>query len=189
MQTIKFTRWIPTNAEAITREGVRGVCYLYDSRSKRPAVLMYGGNRSKADHHYSYRTEQEARDAAARYLDGLAAREASKVERRTAAGRPHTLKVGQVLRCSWGYEQTNIDFYEVVELVGQHFVNIRPIAQRAVGECSGPTERVAPAVGDYTGDVMRKRATATNSVRIASYASAYPWDGEACHQTAFGYGH
>ena len=36
------------------------------------------------------------------------------------------LKVGDVLRSSWGYDQTNVDYYEVVELVGLywHFVDL-----------------------------------------------------------------
>jgi hypothetical protein len=188
MTKTKFPRWIPQGAEAITREGVNAVCYLYASRSSRPAVLMYGGNRSKADSHYSYRSEQEARDAASRYLDGQAASAVYKAEQRVARNRPHTLAVGSILACSWGYDQTNVDFYEVVELHGAAFLSVRKIAQKVV-ENQQSSERVVACPGQYCGEPMRKRATAGNAIRIADYASAYEWDGKPKHQTAFGWGH
>lgn len=188
MTTTKFPRWIPTGAQAITREGVNAIVYVYTSGRGRPAALMYGGNRTKADYHYSYGTEQLAREAAERYLDGQAAAAARKAQHKAERSAPNTLNVGDVLVCSWGYEQTNIDFYEVTAKPGAHFVEIRQIAQRTASE-SGPSERVVPAPGEYVGEPMRKKASATNSVRIASYASAYKWDGTPKHQTAGGWGH
>lgn len=42
-----------------------------------------------------------------------------------------SVSVGDVFVTSWGYEQTNIDYFEVVEKHGQ-YVTLRPIASRTV---------------------------------------------------------
>ena len=42
------------------------------------------------------------------------------------------LKAGDLFSCSWGYEQTNVDFYQVVEVKKSSFV-IREIGGKSVG--------------------------------------------------------
>ena len=37
---------------------------------------------------------------------------------------PHTLKVGDVLYCSWGYAQTNVDYFKVSEVIGKRIIII-----------------------------------------------------------------
>lgn len=68
--------------------------------------------------------------------------EGSKMERKLA--------VGDVLRASWGYDQTNVDYYEVIELVGKASVKVREIAQdkKEEGFMCG---RTVPKPGEYCG--------------------------------------
>lgn len=42
---------------------------------------------------------------------------------------PRGVKVGDIFYTSWGYEQTNLDFYQVVGLVGKVTVKLRKIAK------------------------------------------------------------
>ena len=44
----------------------------------------------------------------------------------------HPLQIGSILYTSWGYEQTNIDFYQVIELIGTSTVVLREIAQEKI---------------------------------------------------------
>lgn len=37
----------------------------------------------------------------------------------------HSLKVGDILSASWGYEQTNVDFYQVIALKGKTMVTVK----------------------------------------------------------------
>ena len=84
-----------------------------------------------------------------------AERDAAKA---AARAKPHGLKVGDVLRSSWGYDQTNIDFYQVTALVGSQSVEFRPIAQESEqtehmqGEC-------VPLPGEFTGPAKRARVS------------------------------
>lgn len=43
------------------------------------------------------------------------------------------VQVGDLFYCSWGYEQTNVDFVQVVALCGKSSVRVRPV-QPAVAE-------------------------------------------------------
>lgn len=64
-------------------------------------------------------------------------------------------KVGQLFYDSWGYEQTNIDFFQVVE-VGKMSVMLRPIGQELVRTSGWMSEWVRPAVGKFTGEPFRR---------------------------------
>lgn len=98
-----------------------------------------------------------------------------------------TLKVGDILVYSWGYEQTNIDYFEVVAVHGPRAITIRPIGQRTV-ESERGSDRVAPAPGHYTGPPERKIVGEGNSVRMEN-GWAHLWDGKPDYQTATGWGH
>lgn len=43
------------------------------------------------------------------------------------------VQVGDLFYCSWGYEQTNVDFVQVIALCGKSSVRVRPV-QPAVAE-------------------------------------------------------
>ncbi len=76
-------------------------------------------------------------------------------EKRTAE-MVATIDAGTILHCSWGYDQTNCDFYEVIEKKGKT-VTLRPIGSVDVGPCSGMSTTLKPDPGHYTGDAFKKR--------------------------------
>jgi len=91
-------------------------------------------------------------------------------------------KIGDVLYNSWGYDQTNVSFFEVVGLVGKASIEIRPIASDVVEGSEGfMSESVVPVPGSFSDDcpVMRKRVDKWGAVDIykASYGRARKWDG------------
>ena len=115
----------------------------------------------------------------------------SRLEREAA----DSVTVGDVFVTSWGYEQTNIDYFEVVEKHGQ-YVTLRPIASRTV-EDTGWMQRTVKAVpGSYIDkcaliddkpSARRKvRGTADNPcIDLTSFASAYKWDGKPNHESSY----
>ena len=109
--------------------------------------------------------------------------------------------VGDLLVSSWGYEQTNIDFWRVVSLTASgKSARIMPVGQRVVDYSTG-SERVVPG----TGDVFREQDEVTTSlirwyghgdrlawcvgVPVGHKNTARLWDGRPVHQTAAGWGH
>lgn len=64
----------------------------------------------------------------------------------------HPFKAGDILYQSWGYDQTNIDFFEIIEVLPKS-VRIRPIGQNTVPGSNGfMCENVTPAHGCFTGE-------------------------------------
>lgn len=44
------------------------------------------------------------------------------------------VKVGDIFYASWGYEQTNIDFFQVISLAGESSVRVRQVNLPMIGE-------------------------------------------------------
>ena len=124
------------------------------------------------------RDRARALEWAGEYMGKLQGNAQQQAERRAeqAAKRAggHKLQAGDVLRCSWGYDQTNIDYYEVTRLIGRRMVEIRKIGAESI-ESGSMTGECVPRPGHYVGEPMRKTVSDYDgqSVRIASYAGAH----------------
>lgn len=82
------------------------------------------------------------------------ARENAKAAARANFVNPYS--VGQLLYNSWGYEQTNIDFYQVIA-IGKKTVTVRPIADRVVSEGKGDYGYKKPVADAFTGESIDKK--------------------------------
>ena len=65
---------------------------------------------------------------------------AARKERKAKAAEAMKLvKVGDIFSASWGYDQTNVDFFQVVEIVGKCSVRIRQVHPEIIkDEACGP---------------------------------------------------
>ena len=106
------------------------------------------------------------------------------------------IEVGDIYSSSWGYDQTNVDFYEVVA-VTPGSVKIREVDAKIV-EGKG----LVPAKGHFLEKshlrrfqdnvAVSKRPSSgykgQATIKVRSYAWATPWDGEPEYDTtALGY--
>lgn len=66
----------------------------------------------------------------------------------------HPVKVGEIYYTSWGYDQTQHDFYEVTQVAGAAVI-LREVAKKEVGT-EGPYSLVAPIPHRFVGDPIRK---------------------------------
>ena len=88
------------------------------------------------------------------------------------------MEIGTVLISKWGWEQTNIDFYEVVKAT-EKTVTIRQIASKEVESDTSMSGYVIPDKGNYIGEPMRRKiinAFGHTFVSLNSYSSASIWD-------------
>ena len=101
-------------------------------------------------------TEEAARIYAAMRTDEDLERERKKSAKRAerAAARratPNPFTVGMIFENSWGYDQTNVDYYEVVRVTPRG-VYVRPIAGKSVAKSQGfMSDQVVPDKGNFTG--------------------------------------
>ena len=64
---------------------------------------------------------------------------ARKEAKERSAEAMKLVKVGDVFSCTWGYDQTNVDFFQVVALVGKNSVRVKQVCPVMVkDEASGP---------------------------------------------------
>lgn len=160
--------YIPKGAMKFADRQSSAVVYAYTNKQGMPALLGFHGRAQKPDFHYRFRTDAQRQAQARQHFERWRQNDAYSASLKAKA-RERVLAVGDILRCSWGYDQTNIDFFEVTALIGKAMVEIREIAQEAEGEWTG---KCVPMPGQFIGKPMRKRAQG-DSVRIYSFAHAY----------------
>jgi len=143
-------------------------------------LLAFSGTAGKATAHYSYRTVEQAEKYAADFLAGRSEHQ-ERITRHRAERSAFrtTLKPGTVLVNSWGYDQTNIDYFQVTEVSSTgRTVTIRPIASRSVED--GPVAMSGscwPLADHFTGPAMVKHVRPGDSVKIHEWGSyAHPWE-------------
>lgn len=92
--------------------------------------------------HSRFRTIEQMNAHAERYVKYLVEEMNSKQARKDAKKNVvNPYKVGDIFYSSWGYEQTNVEFYQVVEVKGKNII-VREIAQNRMetgfmsGNCS-----------------------------------------------------
>lgn len=140
-------------------------------------LVAFAGKSGKPSLNYSYRTEAEACHRAAQFIEGRA-QHALRVKDRARARVEYktTLQPGTILRNSWGYDQTNIDYYQIIAVSPSgKSVTIRKIAARAVAD--GFMQGTCwPIADDFIGAPMVKRIGEGDAVKIHDWGSwAHPW--------------
>lgn len=111
----------------------------------------------------------------------------------------HVLAVGDFFSESWGYDQTNVNFYEVVKVsASQKSVWIREVQTVCMDEDRNITH-VAPLPGTFVpqswriGDEPVRKAVrwyrSEPVLTMTSYSIATLWHGERRYETAGGWGH
>jgi len=148
---------------------------------------------------YRFKTMERAIEQIKQTIESRKAELESIAERKQTANLPHKLKVGQTLVCSWGYDQTNIDFYQITKLIGNHFVEVQSINCDSVDYCEYTDKKtiaqIKPVVLNGS-QITRHRVRTSefggkieNSIKINSFSWAYPVEKRSYSQTGFGYGH
>jgi len=89
---------------------------------------------------------------------------------------------GDIFTYTWGWEQTNVEFFEVVSVTKTgKTASLRPIHSDLIEDPSFMTGSVTPDVGKWKGDdVIKKRiAEYDNEVYMKmDHGSLRPWNGE-----------
>jgi hypothetical protein len=95
----------------------------------------------------------------------------------TTATLVKTLKEGDILASSWGYDQTNIDFYKIVKKSASS-VWIQKLKKQYLEQTGWAHYKVVPLEEFATETQLVKRYKTGEYVSVSSYAIAKLWDGE-----------
>ena len=141
-----------------------------DEKRNRARMVSYKGSSSKMYSNYSYgqtlaasvENSTSAEDNMFAHVDQIKKLadeiHTYKLERYGKSGQGHTLKVDDILYTSWGYDQTNVSFFQVTGVPSKCYVKIREINRNmASGSCS-MSGVVTPRIDDFRGEELRRMA-------------------------------
>ena len=105
------------------------------------------------------------------------------------AGDLPAVVVGDIFVASWGYEQTNVDFYQVTGTTSSQ-MQLRPIAKKTYKQKSDMSRTVVPESNKFTGPAIRKKITSDGrggpAAKITNYSWAKKWNGKPMLETSYG---
>lgn len=174
----------------MTPRGTDLAIYTYEVEGV-PYGIAFQGKAQKPLWNYRFRSEDHRSKEIKKTIENrkrTLADKAKKLEERRKF--QHGFKVGDILYSSWGYDQTNVNFYQVTKLIGK-MIEIREVASKVVREERG-ADYVVPVPNRFVGKALKKKPSGVGgrpSVKINSYMNAYPWDGKPKYETASGWGH
>jgi hypothetical protein len=95
------------------------------------------------------------------------------------------LEVGSILCGSWGYDQTNVEFFEVISLsASRKTCSIRELRhdERGTAFMAG---KVFPLPGEYIGPVLERKLVQNDTVRL-DVCTLTLWDGREMYASHYG---
>lgn len=128
----------------------------------RPSAIGFTGTKGKPDFNYYFSSEERREAYINKFIEEQKQKLEYKSERKAKKQAPtiHALpfKPGDILYNSWGYEQTNVDFYQVVRCT-KSSVFIRPI-KAEYSDRSASCDMAAylrPLKDSFIGEEIRKK--------------------------------
>jgi len=134
--------------------------------------------------HIQFRSTERMFEHAEKHLVEIEAKRVYKAERAAAKKEATTMArnsviVDDIFVDSWGYEQTQVDAYQVVEKIGNATVVLRPIATAVVaGSEHFMSQSVRPVYNAFTSEETFTKRIGEYGIKMNSYSSAYQWDGK-----------
>ncbi len=197
--------FIPKHSIKVSHRLSDAVAYIYTNSKDRPAAAVFYGTQAKPVSHVYYRDETRREAHVAELFANRKAHADRMMARRgEQKAFAHSVKVGDIYRTSWGYDQTNVEFFEVTKLIGKKMCELREIASASHDRGQG-SEICVPQSGSYLaprfegddrGQPLR-RLIQDRRIKIDDVRTGWPWGervagvivGEPAHRTAFGWGH
>ena len=179
---------LPADAQEEIRPNADAVIYRYTDSKGRASARGYAGTAAQPAFAHWFGNEQEREEFVCAWRCKCAQRlQRTQTAREERKALRHDLKAGTILYAASGYDQTNIDFYEVVMVISPKTVEVREIEQDSqesapgsmVGSCTPKPGAFKP-----TAKLLRRRITRFG-IRIDAYRMAQAWDGAPKHWTAY----
>ena len=189
MREVSRTTYLPKDIRGtppnVDPEGTDLAIWTWESAGKLMGVAFQGkAGKPLFFHHFRNEGERD-RVIATAIRDRKSQMKRKEDKQEARRNFKHAIEPGDIYYTSWGYDQTNVDFYEVIA-VADRSITVRPIGVETVSSERG-ADYVAPAKGKYTGPAERK-VPREHGFSVDNHL-ATKWSGSPVYQTALGYGH
>ena len=172
---IDFSGWVTLEGgiEFATVEHKNGKCYAmgFQGRAQKPA-FNYRFNSSERMYEFIQGWVEKMENIVQLKEER---KEKAKADKKEMADK---VKVGSFFYSSWGYDQTNVNFYKVIEKKG---VTVKLVEVAPVVVSSGYSDSVIPS-NEIIGEPMTKRLN-QYGVKISYVQTGRLYDGKPKHRT------
>lgn len=159
--------------ESVARDGRHIVgCSVWRGKAKKP-YANYLFNSVEHREQWLVRQIEADRVATVAKAERAAARKTDTEKMRDS------ITVGTILYTSWGYDQTNVEFYQVVERPSRAVAIIRQIGCETVTDTGSMSSNVRPVRDAFCQNEEHIRKIINGQgVSFESYRHGWPWDHE-----------
>ena len=184
------------NAETFTKMNVSvpNVEVFVSKVEDHVSAVFFSGKKTKADWRFRFDTEIEMMkyiDSKIKYIhDRNVYKEEKKIKDKILAETNRKeINVGDLFATSWGYEQTNVDFFQVIEKVSATRVKVQRINLKVNETTSWASDNISPIKDDFIGEPMIKTINKYGNIsKIDEYGhSGYKTHEGARHHRSWGY--
>lgn len=188
-------RYIPKGAMKVADKASDAVAYLYEGGEAArfggatiPCARVFWGKQSRPVLAMQFATEAARAAKVAAYFKARQdwnARKAGQRAAQTAAAKAGKVEVGAYFYTSWGYDQTNIDWYRVEKLVGATMALVTKVAAMDASKGNEPwmTGKSVPS-DTAVGEPFKVRLRG-DGFKVNGRYFAYRWDGTPKNWTAY----
>jgi hypothetical protein len=169
------------NKTIINEAGMYGLMWGDDATNK--CHLYYFRGNSLKPTHYVYSKMESLFNDLNRFIGNRTAiqdsKNKAKQERKEKTESfANEVEVGSIFYTSWGYEQTNVEFYQVVEKTGKK-VGLRELKQEHVNKdgYSSMSSHVIALPNQFASNEIQTKILKDGHISFESYRSGYLWGG------------
>ena len=150
----------------------------------KPYLRVYIGKSGKPDAAYYYRNLESRQESINYWKEIIERRIQRKLDAKASRAEvKNEYKVGDILYASWGYEQTNINFFMVTEVLPKS-IKLVEIGQTVTNRTGMMSEHVIPNKNAVISESMTRRVS-RYGVKINDVYSASKWHGGEVLQTHY----
>lgn len=196
--TMIKTRLIPSGATEVKSDVGTAVVYIWEEYNKHKEKMMYlamayQGKRKKHDFYLNFRSVESRERYYKSWMTQIDKRDADRAKQKGANKlHKHPYKVGDILCGSWGYNQTNVSWYQVIKTT-KKTITLRELRGKTVQHLEGGfAARVVPIKDAFASEreirktpkcYVQPSGEVSWSVRMESYLSISLWDNHPRHES------
>jgi len=185
MQIISKPTALTNDATFFKSEAAKIYGWAYTTRRDTVAVLIYTGKSTKPYVHLSYKSAERRAQHVTDIINSRVEEFKASAKHKAERVKPSELKEGDVLCTSWGYDQTNVEFYIVKKCIGKRTVLICEIGIDEHKADSSMSGRVYPDVLKEIGKPFKKVVSFGNTIKAHQCATAHLWDGKYKYTSSY----
>lgn len=167
---------VEVDIKAVYIEGIhesfKWICKLWEGNKCKPVI-------------YGFTDDQKLKDYLLRSIEKRKEHHQKKIERRQSnkVDAKDFWSVGDVMSYSWGYDQTNVDFFQVVEVL-KASVRVRRISQNNSDNGGSLGGYCQPRRNEFIGDPILKRVRRNGYISF-EFGCGSKWDGSPCYTSSY----